>query len=137
MQQIVPLLAAPKIAGLLAAPAGSTTFQFSDGRLAGLTHDTRQHLISACQQLFILALDVLTSDESKTPALNIACMRFAGEIERLATPKGHSSSSLRQPLRYRSRVEMDAELQGITEQLLDHLGDLPSRRIAGEVRHVR
>jgi hypothetical protein len=137
MQSVTLLLNAPKIAGLLAASVGPTTFQFSDGRLAGLTHDTRHNLISACQQLLSLALDCLTSAESKTPALNMACMRFAGEIERLATPNSRPSSSLRQPLRYRSRVEMDAELQGITEQLLDHLNQLPSRRIAGEVSHVR
>jgi hypothetical protein len=138
MQAMTPfLLTAPKIAGLLPASTGSTTFQLTDTRLAALSYDTRQHLISACQQLFSLALDCLTSAEPKIPALNMACMRFAAEIERLAAPYSRPSSPLRPPLRYRSRAEMDAELQGITDQLLEHLNQLPSRRIAGEVSHVR
>jgi hypothetical protein len=137
MQQITPLLAAPKIAGLLPASCGTSTFCFTDQRLAGLAHETRQRLITSCQQLFTVALDILTQPDEKQVLFNIACTRFAIDIERLATAPTRRSliPTIHQPLRFRSRAEMDAEVQILVDQMRANFSQCHIKYKAGEVSH--
>ena len=122
------LLAAPPIAGLLPATVSSSTvnhrdnhhqYQYADPSLALLPPMTRTQLFEAADQLLKNAVSFLSA-ASQAVDFEAAGLQFMRDVKALSTTP---IVEVITPSRYRSREEMDAELQVIVDEMATHLAD--------------
>ena len=120
------LIAAPHIAGLLPARVRTTptAFCYSNTELSTLPDQLRAHLFAAAESILDATVGCLQR-KSYPYELQRAALHFADEIASLitsaqATPLSPARS------RYRTRQEMDAEVQGIVTHLHERIADICS-----------
>jgi hypothetical protein len=127
----VPLLAAPKIAGLLAAPTPppqAEPFTYADPRLNDLTDDQRAKLYSAAKILFDAAI-AFTLDDVNLHTLQTALVLFRRALSK-------------QPVTPRNPAEFNAERDATVMEWLvnvdrrnQHIERDIEIIVKGEVRH--